>query len=56
MDYLLEAFVYGAGVAFDWGVSEFGVEAGYHLATVFWAPYDVVVAPVRHIVAVFYFV
>ena len=56
LDYLLEAFVHGTGVSLDWRIVEFRVEAGYHLSTVFRAPYDVVVASVCHVVVVFHLV
>ena len=55
LDYLFEAFVHGTGVSLDWQVVEFRVEAGYHLATVFRAPYDVVVASVCHVVVVVFY-
>lgn len=56
VDYLFEPFVHRAGVSFDWWIVEFWVEAGYYLASVFWAPYDVIVAPVCHVVVVFHLV
>lgn len=56
VDDLPEPFVHGARIPFDGWVVELGVEAGDYLASVFGAPYDVVVTAVCHVVVVFHLV